>query len=115
MKKNILILTIITAIVLLIINISVFSPSGNDFQHQIDSLNKANDSLFSVIDINKKQISQIDSVNKILEKQVEDSKFKLGELNGKANIYKKLYNEEHNRIDTMSNPILIREFTNAFD
>ena len=63
MKKNILILTIIVAIVLLIINVSLSSSGGNDFQHQIDSLNKVNDSLFSVIDVNKKQISQIDSVN----------------------------------------------------
>jgi hypothetical protein len=67
------------------------------------------------VEDNQKLIHRIDSLNIVLENEIQNTKFRLGELNSKANIYKKLYNEEHNRVDTMSNPVLVREFTNAFD
>lgn len=114
MKKNIIILVVVISITLLAINLGL-KQNKIDFQSQIDSLNRANDSLLSQIDDNQKLINRIDSLNAVLENEIQNTKFKLGELNSKANIYKKLYNEEHNRIDTMSNPVLVREFTNAFD
>jgi peptidoglycan hydrolase CwlO-like protein len=114
MKKNIITLVVVISITLLAINLGL-KQNKIDFQSQIDSLNRANDSLLSQIDDNQKLINRIDSLNAVLENEIQNTKFKLGELNSKANIYKKLYNEEHNRIDTMSNPVLVREFTNAFD
>jgi hypothetical protein len=114
MKKNIITLAIVISITLIAINLGL-KQNKTDFQSQIDSLNRANDSLLVKIDDNQKLINRIDSLNEVLENEIQSTKFKLGELNGKANIYKKLYNEEHNRIDTMSNPVLVREFTNAFD
>ena len=114
MKKSIITLAIVISITLIAINLG-HKQNKTDFQSQIDSLNRANDSLLVKIDNNQKIINRIDSLNEVLENEIQSTKFKLGELNGKANIYKKLYNEEHNRIDTMSNPVLVREFTNAFD
>lgn len=114
MKKSIITLAIVISITLIAINLGL-KQNKTDFQSQIDSLNRANDSLLVKIDNNQKIINRIDSLNEVLENEIQSTKFKLGELNGKANIYKKLYNEEHNRIDTMSNPVLVREFTNAFD
>ena len=114
MKKSIITLAIVISIILIAINLGL-KQNKTDFQSQIDSLNRANDSLLVKIDNNQKIINRIDSLNEVLENEIQSTKFKLGELNGKANIYKKLYNEEHNRIDTMSNPVLVREFTNAFD
>ena len=114
MKKNIITLAIVISITLIAINLGL-KQNKTDFQSQIDSLNRANDSLLVKIDDNQKLINRIDSLNEVLENEIQSTKFKLGELNSKANIYKKLYNEEHNRIDTMSNPVLVREFTNAFD
>jgi hypothetical protein len=114
MKRNIITLAIVTPLTLIAINLGL-KQNKTDFQSQIDSLNRANDSLLVKIDDNQKLINRIDSLNEVLENEIQSTKFKLGELNGKANIYKKLYNEEHNRIDTMSNPVLVREFTNAFD
>jgi hypothetical protein len=114
MKRNIITLAIVTPLTLIVINLGL-KQNKTDFQSQIDSLNRANDSLLVKIDDNQKLINRIDSLNEVLENEIQSTKFKLGELNGKANIYKKLYNEEHNRIDTMSNPVLVREFTNAFD
>jgi hypothetical protein len=114
MKRNIITLAIVISITLIAINLGL-KQNKTDFQSQIDSLNRANDSLLVKIDDNQKLINRIDSLNEVLENEIQSTKFKLGELNGKANIYKKLYNEEHNRIDTMSNPVLVREFTNAFD
>lgn len=114
MKKSIITLAIVISITLIAINLGL-KQNKTDFQSQIDSLNRANDSLLVKIDNNQKIINRIDSLNEVLENEIQSTKFKLGELNGKANIYRKLYNEEHNRIDTMSNPVLVREFTNAFD
>ena len=114
MKRNIITLAIVTPLTLIAINLGLKQNKTN-FQSQIDSLNRANDSLLVKIDDNQKLINRIDSLNEVLENEIQSTKFKLGELNSKANIYKKLYNEEHNRIDTMSNPVLVREFTNAFD
>jgi uncharacterized coiled-coil DUF342 family protein len=114
MKKSIITLAIVTPLTLIVINLGLKQNKTN-FQSQIDSLNRANDSLLVKIDDNQKLINRIDSLNEVLENEIQSTKFKLGELNSKANIYKKLYNEEHNRIDTMSNPVLVREFTNAFD
>ena len=114
MKKSIITLAIVISITLIAINLGL-KQNKTDFQSQIDSLNRANDSLLVKIDNNQKIINRIDSLNEVLGNEIQSTKFKLGELNGKANIYKKLYNEEHNRIDTMSNPVLVREFTNAFD
>jgi hypothetical protein len=114
MKKSIIALIVIAAIVLLAINLGLRHDKTN-FQSQLDSLDNINDSLLNKIEDNQKIIQRMDSINAVLENKISESKFKLGELNSKANIYKKLYNEEHNRVDTMSNPVLIREFTSAFD
>jgi len=113
--------TWLAIVIVIIVSINFFilrkpkSVLPPNYQAQIDSLNKVNDSLLTTISDNQKLISEKDSINRQLEHQISDTKFKLGELNSKATIYKQLYNEEHNRIDNLTNPQLSREFTNAFD
>jgi len=114
MNKSIITLVVIVTAILMFINLGLRQDKTN-FQSQIDSLNRANDSLLVKVEDNQKLIHRIDSLNIVLENEIQNTKFKMGELNSKANIYKKLYNEEHNRVDTMSNPVLVREFTSAFD
>lgn len=108
------VIVIIVSVNLFILKKPKFSIPPN-YQAQIDSLNNVNDSLLTTISDNQKLISEKDSINRQLEHQISDTKFKLGELNSKAVIYKQLYNEEHNRINTLTNPQLSREFTNAFN
>ena len=51
----------------------------------------------------------------VLGGMVNEDKKKLGNLNKKANEYKEKYNEEHNRIITMSNADAALEFASAFE
>jgi uncharacterized coiled-coil DUF342 family protein len=46
---------------------------------------------------------------------VTENKTKLSGLKYKADLYKTKYNEEHNRINNLSNDALVSEFTNAFN
>jgi len=122
MKTNSNIWNWLAVIIVIIVGVNFFilrKPSttvkNKDFKHQIDSINKVNDSLLTIISDNTKKINEADSLNQQLEKQIGETKFKLGELTSKSIIYQKLYNEEHNRINTLTNPQLIREFTVTFD
>lgn len=118
MKTRSNIWTIAAILVVLLISINLFLNKGtktDNFRYQIDSLNRANDSLLSIISVNSLEIQRIDSLNAVLEAEIKDAKFRLGELSSQASIYKNMYNEEHNRINKLSNGDLTREFTNAFD
>jgi hypothetical protein len=121
MKTNSNIWNWLAVIIVIIVGVNFFilrkpySTKVNNFDNRIDSINKINDSLMLVISDNIKKLNEADSVAKQLEIQIGETKFKLGELTSKSIIYQKLYNEEHNRINTLTNPQLIREFTVTFD
>lgn len=89
-------------------------PSNKKFQSELDRLHAQNDSLYKAIDSTTVKIKQLDSMACVLTIIVNEDKKKLGSLNKKANEYKEKYNEEHNRIITMSNAVAAREFANAF-
>ena len=90
-------------------------PSHKKFQAELDRLHAQNDSLYSAIDSTTAKIKQLDSMACVLGGMVNEDKKKLGNLNKKANEYKEKYNEEHNRIITMSNADAALEFANAFE
>ena len=114
-KSNLLILLVIIAIILLVINYGIKkSEYKNDFSSQLDSLAKVNDSLALTITENQSKIKSLDSLNHAYESDIKSAQLKLGELNGKAVLYKNLYNEERNRIDNLSTPSTLREFTESF-
>jgi hypothetical protein len=75
MKRNIITLVVVISITLLAINLGL-KQNKIDFQSQIDSLNRANDSLLSQIDDNQKLINRIDSLNEVLENEIQNTKFK---------------------------------------
>ena len=101
-------------LVLLIVNILNINPNFRlDKQNEI--LSRKIDSLQANIDSNKVKIAQLDSVATVYKQQVIEDKTKLSGLKYKADLYKTKYNEEHNRINNLSNDALVSEFTNAFD
>jgi hypothetical protein len=86
---------------------SYSSDKEKQYQKTIDSL---------AIEINKKDtlISSLDSTRKVLDSLIVVDKAKLASTAKKAAEYKKQYEQEHNRINNMSDDDIISEFTTAF-
>jgi uncharacterized coiled-coil DUF342 family protein len=101
-------------LVLLIVNILNINPNFR-LAKENKALNNKIDSLQANIDSTKIKIAQLDSVTTVYKKQVTEDKTKLSGLKYKADLYKTKYNEEHNRINNLSNDALVSEFTNAFN
>ena len=101
-------------LVLLIVNILNINPNFR-LAKENKALNNKIDSLQANIDSSKVKIAQLDSVATVYKKQVIENKTKLSGLKYKADLYKTKYNEEHNRINNLSNDALVSEFTNAFN
>jgi hypothetical protein len=78
-------------------------------------LNSQIDSLQLCVDSNNTAITYLDSIATLHKVKVEEDKKRLTELQLKANHYKTKYNEEHTRIDKLSNAAVVSEFTDAFD
>ena len=112
MKKFILQLVIVCLLGVVIYGLFTYKQgysSDKDKQHQktIDSLQ---------LEIGKKDtmISTLDSTRKILDSLIIIDKTKLADIAEKAKKYKKQYEQEHNRINNMSDDDIISEFTAAF-
>jgi chromosome segregation ATPase len=85
-----------------------------DYKNQINQLHLQNDSLKANIDSNTVIINSLSSEIKEYKLKVEEDKKKLALLEVKAKKNKQKYNEESNRINSLSNASVISEFTNAF-
>jgi hypothetical protein len=83
------------------------SNKEKQYQKTIDSLD---------IEIGKKDtlIASLDSTRKVLDSLIIVDKAKLANTAKKAAEYKKQYEQEHNRINNMSDDDIISEFTTAF-
>lgn len=88
-------------------------PESN-LENSLNKLHKQNDSLFLDIKLKQEQITKLDSVTTIYKDKIEKDKIELTILKVKADNFKIKYNEEHNRINTLSNGDVVNEFTNAF-
>jgi anaerobic C4-dicarboxylate transporter len=112
MKKFILQLVIACLLGILIYGLFTYkqgysSDKDKQYQKTIDSLQ---------LEIGKKDtmISTLDSTRKILDSLIIIDKAKLADIAEKAKKYKKQYEQEHNRINNMSDDDIISEFTTAF-
>lgn len=112
MKKFILQLVIACLLGVLIYGLFTYkqgysSDKDKQYQKTIDSLQ---------LEIGKKDtmISTLDSTRKILDSLIIIDKAKLADIAEKAKKYKKQYEQEHNRINSMSDDDIISEFTAAF-
>lgn len=103
----------IAGLVLLVFYIFNINPNS-DFNKQNKLLKFKIDSLQSNIDSNKIKIDRLDSINKVYQIEIKNTKQKLSDLKIKSDMYKNKYNEEHNRINNLSNDVIVSEFTNAF-
>jgi len=112
MKKFILQLVIACLLGVIIYGLFTYkqgysSDKDKQYQKTIDSLQ---------LEIGKKDtmISTLDSTRKILDSLIIVDKAKLADIAEKAKKYKKQYEQEHNRINNMSDDDIISEFTAAF-
>jgi hypothetical protein len=79
----------------------------DQYQHTIDSL---------ALEIGKKDkvITSLDSTRGVLDSLLIKDKSKLTALQKEADKYRKKYEQEHDRLNGMSDDDIIREFTTAF-
>jgi hypothetical protein len=79
----------------------------DQYQHTIDSL---------ALEIGKKDkvINSLDSTRGVLDSLLIKDKSKLAALQKEADKYRKQYEQEHDRLNGMSDDDIIREFTAAF-
>ena len=102
-------------LVLFIIIIFQSQYPKSDLKNRLNELHKQNDSLFLNIKLKQNEITKLDSVTNIYKDKIEKNKIELTALKIKADNFKIKYNEEHNRINTLSNRNTVNEFTNAFE
>ena len=113
-KNNYTLLIIL--ILLGVIAFQYFSKDGKDieFDNQLVKLHRQNDSLMQCISKNYIEIQRLDSLSKTYELKIEQDKVELAKLKITSDKNKQKYNEEHNRIITLSNSDAAREFTEYF-
>ena len=112
-QKNVLYLIVL--ILLTIVIFQFFYPNDNTLDSKLEKLHKENDSLICNINKNKEQIKKYDSLVNIYSTKIEQDKAKLDSLKFLADKNKQKYNEERNRINTLSNKSVASEFTNTFN
>lgn len=105
----------ILILILFIIIIFQFQYPKSDLENSLNKLHKQNDSLLLNIKLKQNEITKLDSVTNIHKDKVEKNEIELTALKIKADNFKIKYNEEHNRINTLSNRNVVNEFTNAFE
>lgn len=115
-NKNIIYLSIfIILIVVLIIQQFVISNNNNDsFKNEIKVLHRKNDSLMSNIIQRDIQLYRLDSITNCYKLEIQQDKLELAKLQQVADKNKKKYNEEHNRILSLTNSAAASEFTEVF-
>lgn len=106
-------------IILILLGVIAFQyfskdEKGIEFDNQLVKLHQQNDSLIKCIFINHVEIQRLDSLSKIYELKIEQDKVELAKLKITSDKNKQKYNEEHNRIITLSNSDVAREFTEYF-
>jgi chromosome segregation ATPase len=104
----------VVVLVVIIIYNNLNYARNIDYKNQINQLHLQNDSLKANIDSNTVIINSLSSEIKEYKLKVEEDKKKLALLEIKAKKNKQKYNEESNRINSLSNASVISEFTNAF-
>lgn len=112
-NKNSLYFIIIAALIAIIVYLK-FNTNNTDFQTQIDNLHKKNDSLTSNIEQRNIQLQKLDSITNIYKLEIQQDKLELAKLQQVADKNKRKYNEEHNRILSLTNSATVSEFTNTF-
>lgn len=112
-NKNSLYFIIIAALIAIIVYLK-FNTNNTDFQTQIDNLHKKNDSLTSNIEQRNIQLQKLDSITNIYKLEIQQDKLELAKLQQVADKNKRKYNEEHNRILSLTNNATVSEFTNTF-
>ena len=105
----------ILILILFIIIVFQSQHPKSDLENRLNELHKQNDSLLLDIKLKQNEITKLDSVTNIYKDKVEKDKTELTLLKIKADNFKIKYNEEHNRINTLSNRNVVNEFTNAFE
>lgn len=114
LKNNYTLLIIL--ILLGVIAFQYFNKDEKDieFDNQLIELHKQNDSLTQCIFKNHIEIEKLDSLSKTYELKIEQDKVELAKLKTTSDKNKQKYNEEHNRIITLSNSDAAREFSEYF-
>jgi peptidoglycan hydrolase CwlO-like protein len=113
-KIKILAPYILILILFTVITLQYQHPKS-DLENRLNELHKQNDSLLLDIKLKQNEITKLDSVANVYKDKVEKDKTELTALKIKADNFKIKYNEEHNRINTLSNGNVVNEFTNAFE
>jgi len=113
MKKYTRILSYV-ALILVIIAVYRRLDQNSNLNDKINELERVNDSLQAQVDSTHITISKLDSVVNGYKLQIQEEKTKLADLQAKADLFKRKYNEEHNRITGLTGDALVSEFTNAF-
>ena len=108
---------ILSYIALILVVIAVYRRLGqsSNLNSKINELERANDSLQAQVDSTHIEIAKLDSIADGYRIQIQEDKAKLADLQAKANLFKRKYNEEHNRISGLAGDALVSEFTNAFN
>jgi len=106
---------IIVIILTLIIINNIRFAKDIDYKNQLKSLHQQNDSLQANVESNKVLINSLSSEINTFKTKIEENKKELADLKHKAKKNKDKYNEESNRINSLSNTSLISEFTIAFE
>lgn len=103
------------ALILTVIAIYRRLDHSTNLKDKINELERANDSLQAQVDSTHIAITKLDSIAEGYKLQIQEDKTKLADLQAKADLFKRKYNEEHNRITGLTGDALVSEFTNAFN
>jgi chromosome segregation ATPase len=101
-------------ITLIIVN-NIRFAKDIDHKNELKRLHQQNDSLQANIESNKVLINSLSFEIDSFKTKIEVNKKELATLKHKAKKNKDKYNEESNRINSLSNTAIISEFTNAFE
>lgn len=108
---------IISYVALILVIFAVYRrlDQNSELKQQVKELEQANTLLQAQVDSTYTKIDQLAITAEGYKSQIELDKEKLADLQSKADLYKRKYNEEHNRITELSGDALVSEFTNAFN
>ena len=115
------VLQIISYVAVILLSLTIYlryvrsNESNRELKQQIKELELKNDSIQSHIDSASNEIDKLNVLAEDYRLQIKSNQSKLANLQSKADLYKRKYNEEHNRITELSGDALVSEFTNAFN
>jgi chromosome segregation ATPase len=112
--KNLSYIALILLAIMIYLRFIRSTESNRELKQQIKELELKNDSIQAHVDSTLIQITQLNVIAEGYKVQIEEDKQQLANLQSKADLYKRKYNEEHSRITELSGDALVSEFTNAF-